>query len=380
METMNSRQRVIATLNRRPVDRVPIDLGSHPSTGISAFAYWNLREALGLPTDGTWIFDMVQMLAMVDEDIRQRFHVDVVTVEPAWPRVAGWNPRGPYEFTIPAAANPRKDGEGYWIVEDERGTMRMPPGGFFFDGDWLSHWDEVDEDTAIDLYAREAERLYEETPYALNYVGYTRGAAEGPSFFTNIDMAVRMLTDPDGVLAENELKCRRSIELAGKILDAMGGYIQVISIGNDMGMQSGPLCRPEHIERFCDFIHANSDVKVFIHNCGSVRPLIPIFIDCGIDILNPVQISADNMDPRELKAEFGDRIVFWGGGCDTQNVLGVKTPQEVAGHVRELMGIFAPGGGFVFNQVHNIQGDVPPENIVAMLDTAYAESFHPRGC
>ena len=130
-----------------------------------------------------------------------------------------------------------------------------------------------------------------------------------------------------------------------------------------------------YYKRFCEFIHQNSDVKVFMHNCGSIRAYMPMLIDAGIDVINPVQISAAGMDPRELKREFGDKIVFWGGGCDTQNVLGVASPAEVRSHVRELISIFAPGGGFVFNQVHNIMGDVPPENVIAMLDTAYEASF-----
>ena len=113
-----------------------------------------------------------------------------------------------------------------------------------------------------------------------------------------------------------------------------------------------------------------------MHNCGSIKPFIPLLIEAGVDVLNPVQISAGNMDPAQLKAEFGERIVFWGGGCDTQNVLPTASPAEVAENVRKLARIFKPGGGFVFNQVHNIMGDVPPENIVAMLDTAYAESFY----
>jgi len=113
-----------------------------------------------------------------------------------------------------------------------------------------------------------------------------------------------------------------------------------------------------------------------MHNCGSIKPLIPMLIDCGVDVLNPVQISAKGMEARDLKKQFGDKIVFWGGGCDTQNVLGAKTPGEVADHVRAMVRIFKPGGGFVFNQVHNIMGNVPPGNIVAMLDTAYEESFY----
>ena len=134
-------------------------------------------------------------------------------------------------------------------------------------------------------------------------------------------------------------------------------------------------CMP-YYKRFCEFVHANSDIKVFLHNCGSIKELIPMFIDADIDVLNPVQISAEDMDPQELKDEYGEGICFWGGGCNTQHVLSTGTPDAVISNVRYLVRTFKEKGGFVFNQVHNIMGNVPPENIVAMLDTAYEESFY----
>ncbi len=164
----------------------------------------------------------------------------------------------------------------------------------------------------------------------------------------------------------------------------MGRYVQAIVIVSDLGMQTGPFCRPSlyeqisapFVKKLCQFIHQNSDCKTWLHCCGAIRPLIPILIDCGINVLNPVQISGKDMEPDGLKRDFGDRLIFWGGGCDTQNVLGRGTPQQVRDNVRKLVGVFKPGGGFVFNQVHNVMGDVPPENVVAMLDTAYEESFY----
>ena len=382
-ETLTSRERMIRTLNHEPVDRVPFDLGSHLSTGISAFAYWNLREYLGLSVDNIWIPDCVQFLAYVDEDILQRFHLDCILLEPRWEKTVKWQPRGKYQFHIPAAMKPSQNGYGNWIVRLGTEEMQMPGGGHFFDGDWLQYWGTGDEDADLDLYAREAERIYKETPYATNFVGYGHG--EGFSaFFGDINRLVQMLEDPATVMQENEIRCEEYIHRAGKIIDRMGEYIQLITITDDMGMQRGPMCKPliveqcvaPFIKKLCDFIHSNSDIKVFMHNCGSIKPLIPILIDCGVDVLNPVQISAADMDPQELKDKFGDEIIFWGGGCDTQNILGTATPRMVADHVRELIRIFKPGGGFVFNQVHNIMGDVPPENIVAMLDTAYEESFY----
>jgi len=161
-------------------------------------------------------------------------------------------------------------------------------------------------------------------------------------------------------------------------LQAVGNYVQIVQFGDDLGMQDRMIMSrsmyqkyifPGHQQLF-QHVHHNSDCAVFLHSCGSISPLIPDLISAGVDILNPVQTSAKNMDPAQLKADFGDQITFWGGGCDTQHVLPFATPDEVAQHVRERIEIFAPGGGFVFNAIHNIQADIAPENIVAMFDTA----------
>jgi uroporphyrinogen decarboxylase len=382
-ETLTSRERVVRTLNRQPVDRFPIDLGSHLSTGISGFALWNLREALGLPTDEIWMQDVVQVTATVEEDLRRRFHLDCVLLEPRWPQPARWNPRGKYSFIVPAAMQPTLTADGEWVARQGEQKMRMPAGGFFFDGDWLSNWGGLDEDAALDLYAREAERVFKDSDYATNFIGYSYGGGFG-AFFGGIDRCVKMIEEPRAVIAEHEALIEVYLCRLGKILDKFGRYIQLITLSDDMGTQDRPMCRPRLIEqfsapylrRFCDFVHRNSDVKVFLHNCGSIKALIPLLIESGVDVLNPVQISAGNMDPAQLKAEFGERIIFWGGGCDTQNILAAQSPAQVAANVRELVRVFKPGGGFVFNQVHNIMGDVPPENIIAMLDTAYSESFY----
>jgi uroporphyrinogen decarboxylase len=382
-EALSSRERVVRTLNRQPVDRYPIDLGSHLSTGISAFAYRNLRRHLGLSTGSIRVPDLVQMLAYVDEDILERFHVDCILLEPRWRKSWRWRVRDDFEFEVPTTFRPTQDQEGGWITCQGREEMRMPAGGYFSDGAWLSNWGGLGEDDAIELYAREAERIYKETPYATNFVGYSYGGGF-EAFFGGIERCIAMMEDPGGILTEHEALLEQYLLRAGKIIDRFGQYIQLITISDDMGTQDRPMCRPRLIEefsapfirRFCDFIHRNSDIKVFMHNCGSIRPLIPILIDCGVDVLNPVQISAENMEPSGLKEEFGDRIIFWGGGCDTQNVLGAARPEEVCRNVKALTAIFKPGGGFVFNQVHNIMGDVPPANIVAMLETAYQESFY----
>lgn len=378
VETIKSRERVLRTIDHKPVDRMPIDLGFHYSTGISAFAYWNLREYLGLSTDHIEVPDMFQFLARVDEDILKRFHCDCMLLNPGWNKVQRWNPRGKYNFLIPEASNPVRQNDGSWIIGNEHAKMRMPEGGFFFDGT-TPMLEKETENEMIGRYAREAERIYKDTEYFTMFIGYH-------AYFVcdNVDWQCKMITDPDEVMEENRRIHDAQIKSVTKVIESMGKYIQAIAINSDLGSQIGPLCRPSlydelcapFVKKFCDFVHQNSDLKIFIHSCGSIKPFIPTLVKCGVDIFNPVQISARDMNPSELKREFGGRVTFWGGGCNTQQILNLGTPGEVASNVRELVGIFKPGGGFVFNQIHNIMGDVKPENIVAMLDTAYEESFY----
>ncbi|MDD5705865.1 MAG: uroporphyrinogen decarboxylase family protein, partial [Kiritimatiellae bacterium] len=370
-----------------PVDRIPIDLGSHMSTGISAFAYWNLREYQGLSTDGIWIPDMPQGLAYVDTDVLERFHCDCMLLEPRFSRTVRWNPRGKYAFSVPAAASPRQTDDGGWVVSRNDASMRMPPDGFFFDGAWLNDWGEGSEDDRVALYAREAERIFKETEYATNLVGYSHGLGLAVYGGGAVDDAILAYDEPDRLRDAREKALDASLRRMGKIIDAFGPYIQLVSLADDMGSQNGLLCSPRYIEefsipyyrRFCEFVHAHSDIKVFLHCCGSIKPAIPMLIEAGIDALNPVQISTRDMDPRDLKSEFGDRLCFWGGGCNTQAVLATGTPRQVAENTRELVRIFGRNGGYVFNQVHNIMGDVPPVNVVTMLDTAYEESQLAKG-
>jgi uroporphyrinogen decarboxylase len=353
------------------------------STGISIFAYWNLRKHLGLSTDRIWIPDTVQCLAYVDTDILERFHCDLILLEPSYPETMVWNPRENYRFIMPAAANPEPAPDGGWIIRKGEYSMRMPAGGYFFDGDWLCTWCEESEDARVALYAREAERIFKETQYATNLVGYSHGLGVCSYGAGDINDAIMAHEDPQALHERRERDLEWSIRRMGKVIDAFGQYIQLVTMADDMGSQNGLMCSPAYIEefclpyykRFCDFVHANSDIKIFLHNCGSIRRVIPRLIDVGIDVLNPVQVSAADMDPQELKSEFGERICFWGGGCDTQHVLSQGTPQDVADNVRHLTGILKCNSGFVFNQVHNIMGNVPPENIIVMLDTAYEESF-----
>jgi uroporphyrinogen decarboxylase len=377
IETLTSRERVLRTINHEPVDRMPIDLGFHYSTGISAFAYQNLCEYLGIPADNIEIIDMFQFLARVEEDILERLHCDSILLNPGSLKTNRWNPRGKYSFLIPSTVNPVLTEDGGWIVEKDGKRVRMPEGGFFFDGQSFDI--EETKDDLIARYAKEAERIYKEKDYFTMYIGYH-------AYFNceDMDWQCDMITSPDTVIEGNMNIHKSQLKHVKKVIDSMGQYIQAIAINSDLGSQMGPFCNPSlyndlcapFVKEFCDYVHRNSDLKIYLHSCGSIKQFIPTLIECGVDIFNPVQISAADMDPVTLKREFGDRVTFWGGGCNTQSVLNLGTPEDVADNVRELVSIFKPGGGFVFNQVHNIMGDIKPENIVKMFDTAYEESFY----
>jgi uroporphyrinogen decarboxylase len=187
-----------------------------------------------------------------------------------------------------------------------------------------------------------------------------------------------LLAEPKLAQALMERLADNAVANLERYLPAVGEYIQVIQMGDDLGTQQGPqmspalyrrMIRPHH-QRIYQHVKAHSDLRVFLHSCGSIVALIPDLIEAGVDILNPVQISAAGMDPVKLKREFGRDLVFWGGGCDTQNVLPGASPAEVRDHVRRLLEVWMPGGGYVFSPVHNIQPDAPPENVVAMYEAA----------
>lgn len=366
-----SRERVLRTFARQPVDRFPIDLGAHFSTGISAFAYARLIEHLGLPERPIRIIDPVQFLAHVDDDVLARLSCDVRCLRAPWPATRPWTPRDGRTFHIPATMAPAAHPDGSWTVERGGQRMRMPAGGFFFDGGWPGFDDRPWPEQAAALQA-EARRLRATGAAVFLMQSVWAFFSDQPEWL------MRAVDDPDAVSAENSRRCDEAIAHVGRLIDLLGDDVDIIDMNADLGAQKAPMIGPRLYERICfphvrrvvDFIHANSDWRVFMHSCGAICPLIPYLVEAGIDALNPVQVAAAGMDPQVLKQRFGDRLVFWGGGCDTQRVLGTASPAEVRADVRRLSGILGAGGGFVFTAVHNIMGDVPPENVVAMYDEA----------
>lgn len=392
-----SRERVLKAIQHEEADRVPIDLGGMASTGIMAIAYAHLKEYLGLAGGKTRVFDLGQQLAEVEPEVLERFNVDVISLENSLgeEQPGSWKPwklpnGAPCQIPATADIRPDEKGGGWLLWEDGIPRRRMSDSSLYFTRIFhpLAELKDPDElgqmplpvltDEKLSYLQRRAEFLFNNTDFAI-MAGFGGSIHENGQklrgwgqFMLDLAIGGAFAEDLIGGIVEHQLA---NLEL---YLEAVGDYVQIIQFGDDLGMQDSSqisrqmyqqYIKPGHAELY-QYVHNNSDCAVFLHSCGSIYSLIPDLIEAGVDILNPVQTSAKDMEPSKLKAEFGDQITFWGGGCDTQHVLPNATPDEIREHVAERIRIFAPGGGFVFNQVHNIQADIPPEKIVAMFDSA----------
>ena len=405
---MNSRQRVHAAIHFQKPDRIPIDLGAMRATGINAILYDRLKRNLGLNTP-TKVHGTLDVLAQVEPEIVDRFHVDVLPLEA---NLCAWNAAdysagakqtlyGGTTVWFPPKTNITREPNGDYLMRDASGKAFacMPANGFYFDfiGGTMSG-SGIDpkkfkpsgdvSDEVLTAFAARAKFLYENTDKAL--FGWGSGISfMGLSFLLTDNITQGSLDEWLVMLmAEKEVandmmarSTEAAIERTKLFHQAAGKYFEVWGVASDdAGTQRGCLIAPElfsemitpHYKKLCDWIHANTQWRTFLHSCGSIYEYIQPWIDSGIDILNPVQISAANMEPQRLVKDFGGKVVFWGGGCETQKMLPLGTPQAVRQHVRENLRTFGSGnGGFVFAQVHNIQPNVPVENVIAMLDAAY---------
>ena len=382
---MTSRQRLLKALNHEVPDRVPIDLGGF-QTGIHKKAYIELLKHLGIEDDVT-IMDPVQQLAKPCEAVLERFHVDIRYVFA----------HGPDSFTGGIEQNMR-GGRLWHDLKDEFGVVWSMPDDQQLYMDISHHplaratiadlagypFPKGDDPTRFTGLRDEAQRLRDETPYAIS-TGIGGVVYEICWYMRGLE---RWFMDT----IENPAFCEALLDKTlafwmgyyTLFLSEVGDLVDVVMIGDDIAGQSGPLFSPDFYrsvvkprqKRLVQHIRSLTDTKIWYHTCGAAVPLIPDLIDNGIDILNPVQISAANMDPARLKEAFGRQLTFWGGGVDTQHVLSFAAPDEVRRDVRKNVEVLKPGGGYVFNSVHNIQAGVPPENIVAMFDAAYDHGFY----
>lgn len=377
---MNSRERVLAALNHEQPDRVPIDLGGWVST-IHHIAYRRLVEHLGVPDAKGEVRDWIQQTVIPDESVLQRLGVDTRYIRPGNPVGKDWELK-------------RDEDEDHYYITDGWGVKRAMPkkGGLYYDivfsecplkdatvKDLEEYpWPNPRDPGFIAGLEEQAQDLYENSDYAIvadfNFESwyesawYMRGFAQ---FYMD------MIRNPEFVDALLEKLSNLHMEFLDHVLEVTGKYVHVIMQGDDLAAQNGPLMSLEAYRRFIkprqkkvfDLIKQKTEAKLFYHCCGSVYRFIPDLLEIGIDILNPIQVSAKDMNTKRLKKEYGDKLVFW-GAIDTQHVLPFGTPQDVENEVKRRIEDLGHGGGYILASVHNIQADVPPENIVAMFDTA----------
>ncbi len=407
---MSSRERILAAIRHEEPDQIPLDLGCTPSSGISAIAYHNLKTYLGITEGHTRVYDVVQQLAQPEDEIIDRFGVDVLDVG----RMFNTQDEDWYDITLPTGQlvqfpvwfHPKRNAGGGWDVFAPDGTRiaTMPNKiATFFDQTYypyvdgypsdysrlaeempkvhwaglaLSPWDHASEPDFWQQLREKTIYLRENTDKAL-MIGAGCNLFEWGTFLRRLDnFLMDLLLEPAEV--ERLLDALMEIHLTTlkNVCDAVGDVVDLVRFGDDLGMDTGPFMKPETYQKLfkprhkilCDYVKENSSMHPFLHSCGSIYKLMPDLIDAGFEVFNPVQTSSRDMEPARLKKEFGDDVTFWGGGADTRSIINHGTPDEVKDHVRYNIETFSPGGGFVFNTVHNIMPDVPPENIIAMYE------------
>jgi len=409
---VTSRERIRHAVNHLEPDRVPLDLGGSRVTGIHIDLYCNLARWMGIPVLPAKVYDLWQMLAKPDILFSKCIKSDVVVLEnyiEAFGLINDdwklWKTFTGNDVLVPGDYAPVEDARGYLHLQDNSGKniAMMPKGGLYYDlevptamTDEITKMDPGAWKESIPLYSdedlrfmqRAGKALFENTDFAI-CGSFLKGGLGTNGLFaghTIGDWLTILFMEQEYAGEILQATAERAVQNLELYLQAVGEYIDLLLLsGTDYGTQNSELFNPDvfkelHVPNYLmmtDYIHQNSNVKVMTHSCGSIRRLIPHIIDAGIDILNPVHVSTKNMDPQELKDEFGDKIVFWGGGIDTQTVLPFGSVEEVKAQCIERIDIFGPGGGFVFAPVHNLQYGVPPENIQAMVDTVLEYGWYP---
>ena len=402
--SLTSRERVLLALNHEEADRIPIDFGAMRSTGISMTAYMKLREKLGVTEGRPKLYDLMQWLAEPELSVLERLHGDVIQLHRYSPTfgldIGAWKewttPDG-CDVLVPHGFDPVLMPDGSRVIMDgDTVIARMPKDGHWFDLEYnplanATSYSDIDNyqfptisDEEIEFLSREAKRLHDETDYAI-LASFGGNIFEAGQFdFGWANFMALLAGNPDLAMYYMDKLADSHIEQLKKWLPAVKDYVHIIQVGDDLGMQTGPqispkmyreMIKPFHA-RIYQYIKENSDLFIFLHSCGSIYHLLPDIIDAGVDIINPVQYKAADMDPVRLKREFGKHLTFWGAGCDTQQVLTHGSIEEIKKETERMISIFAPGGGFVFTTVHNILREIEPEKVLAVYDTAYEHGWY----
>jgi len=377
---MTPRERVIKSIEHREPDRIPIDMGTAVSS-IHIEAYRKLKKYLGIDKTEPRIIDMMQQVVEIEEPVLQRFNVDtrqlfIKSAKP-WHRLPDGNYVNEWGIKFKKPENSHYyDMYEHPLADAEIGDLET------------FSWPDPDDPRRIMGLREQAMELYHNTDYALILGGFGECMFGLPSWLRgHAHFYMDLISNRDFVTALLDRLLDIEIRLARNVLEAVGEYIQVVRVSDDLGTEQGPIISPSlyrelikpRQKKLYQYIKSKTRAKLLLHSCGSVYKLIPDFIDIGVDALNPIQVSARDMDTRKLKKEFGDKIAFWGGGCDTQKVLPLGTVDDVKKEVRTRIKDLAPGGGFIFTPVHNIQYDVSPEKICALYDTVIEVGRYPIG-
>jgi len=406
---MNSKERILAAIHHKESDRVPIDLGATPSSGISVVAYKNLIQFLGMEHLKTYVYDVIQEVVQPEMEFLDYFRVDVVDLGRNFNQVPGyWHElelTNGYSGLYPKWFKPSRQKDGSWLAFNNKGKAvgRMPLGATFFDQTifpykdgypknysqinedlndavWGSFgftpWDWLDHPDFWTMLREKTLELKEKTDKAI-LLGVGCNLMEWGNFLRRMDLFLMdLLANPNEVHRLLDALMDQHMTFLANVCDAVGDVVDIIKFGDDLGTNSGPLIPVDTFNEFFkprykqmyDYVKSHSNMVTMLHCCGGIYELIPGLIEAGLEIINPVQINALNMEPERLKREFGKDLTFWGGGADTRSILNRATPEQVKDHVTRNLEVFFKDGGFVFNTVHNILPDVPPQNIVAMFE------------
>ena len=406
---MNSRQRVLAAINHTEPDGIPVDLGATPSSGISAIAYDNLLQLLPFKDRRNWVYDVVQQVAQPSDEVLDHFRIDAIDLG----RTFNTQDKDWYSYTLPNGGtaqqptwfHPQKQPDGSLrVYKGDEAIAAMPTTAFsydqivypFLDGypahydtnldeamgrvHWaaLAHspWDHSSEPDFWEKLRTHALQLRASSDRAI-LLSAGCNLFEWGTFVRRIDHFLEdLLCAPAEVERFLDALMERHLSSLEKICRMVGDTVDIIRLGDDLGMNGGPFMKPATYRQLfkprhtilCNYIKTHSKMHIFLHSCGSIYKLIPDLIEAGFEILNPVQTNAQDMQPERLKKEFGAAVTFWGAGADTRSILNLGTPSQIKDHVRANIEVLSPGGGFIFNTIHNILPDVPPINIIAMFE------------
>ncbi|HBE42684.1 MAG TPA: methyltransferase [Bacteroidales bacterium] len=406
---MNSRERLLTAISHKQPDHIPVDLGATPSSGISVVAYHNLVKHLGLNLKNH-VYDVIQEVTQPEMELLDMFRVDVLDIGRFFnSHESYWQEKEIIKGVpglYPKWFNPEKQSDGSWLAPSPSGEYiaKMPAGATFFDqmifpyvdgypenynnistdmsrvswgGFGFPPYDRMNEKDFWKLLRDTIKEEKGKTDKAL-LIGVGCNLFEWGTFLRRIDnFLMDLYMEPVNVNKLLDKLLEMHMDFLSKICNAVGDIVEVVKFGDDLGTNTGPFMPIEIYKEFfgprhkimTDYVKANTSAHTMLHCCGGIYELIPGLIEAGFEIINPVQINAFGMEQERLKKEFGKDITFWGGGVNTQSVLNNATPREVKDHVRRNIEIFSKDGGFVFNTIHNIMPDVPPENILAMFDT-----------